>query len=175
MLLLGDVTTERLRGRRPVPGDSEAYTRVWTDPRVPEEVWPAQLRTADDAERVLREDLAHSERWGFGPWSAVERGTSAVIGRVGLAHAHVGGRSEVEVVWFLDGSTWGRGYATELAREAVRVAFDVLELDSVVSFTTPANVASQAVMAKLALRYEADIEHAGLPHVLFRLRRTDRS
>jgi RimJ/RimL family protein N-acetyltransferase len=54
----------------------------------------------------------------------------------------------------------GRVYATEMAREA-------LELDDLASVTTPANVASQAVIRKLGFRYESDIEYAGLPHVLF--------
>jgi RimJ/RimL family protein N-acetyltransferase len=58
-----------------------------------------------------------------------------------------------------------------MAREAVRVAFDVLELEDVVSYTTDANAASRAVMEKLGMRYERDIEHAGLPHVLYRLER----
>ena len=44
---------------------------------------------------------------------------------------------------------WGRGYATEVAREAIRVAFEVLELDGLVAQTTHANAASQKVMEKL--------------------------
>jgi ribosomal-protein-alanine N-acetyltransferase len=58
-----------------------------------------------------------------------------------------------------------------MARDAVRVAFAVLELDDVVAYTVPANAASRAVMEKLGMVYEGDIVHAGLPHVLYRLRR----
>jgi len=163
---LATVSTERLRGRRPVAEDRADYVRIWTDPRVPTD---AHLRTAEDAVRTLDETLAHWERWGFGPWTVLERGDEAVIGRVGPAHTRVTGRPEVEVAWFLDADVWGRGYATELAHEAVRAAFDDLQLDSVVSYTTPANAASQAVMRRLGFTFEAAIEHAGLPHVLFRL------
>jgi RimJ/RimL family protein N-acetyltransferase len=169
----GEVVTARLVGRRPADGDLEDYVRFWTDPRVPEAVWPAALRTRADAEDVLREGIAHWERWGFGPWTVLERGRRAVVGRVGLAHTGATGRPEVEVVWFFDAAVWGRGYATEMAREAVRAAFGPLGLTSVVSSTTPPNAASQAVMRKLGFRYEAGIEHAGLPHVLYRLRRDD--
>jgi ribosomal-protein-alanine N-acetyltransferase len=58
-----------------------------------------------------------------------------------------------------------------MAREAVRVAFDVLELDDVISFTVHGNAASQAVMDKLGMTYERDIEHVGVAHVLYRLTR----
>ncbi len=168
---LGPVTTERLRGRRPEEGDLSAYVRIWGDPRVDEAAWPASSRTPEDAARILRASIAHWERWGFGPWTVIERATDAVIGRVGLAHATVDGHHEIEVAWFIDPGAWGRGYATEMAEEAMRAGFITLGLDSVVSYTTPPNEASQAVMRKLGMTYEADIEHAGLPHVLYRIER----
>lgn len=171
--LVGEVTTARLLGRAPVEEDLSDYVRFWTDSRIPEEVWPSDIRTTGDAGRVLRATIGHWEQWGFGPWTVVQRDTGAVVGRVGLAHARVAGESEIEVAWFLSGDVWGRGYATEMAREAVRVAFELLGLENLVSFTTPANVASQAVMRKLGFRYENDVEHAGLPQVLFRLRAGD--
>jgi RimJ/RimL family protein N-acetyltransferase len=58
-----------------------------------------------------------------------------------------------------------------MAREAVRVAFDVLEFDDVVAFTVHGNAASRAVMEKLGMAYEREVEHVGLPHVLYRLKR----
>jgi RimJ/RimL family protein N-acetyltransferase len=167
--LVGDVTTPRLYGRAPVEEDLEDSVRIWTDPRVAEQAWPARLRTASDASRVLHASIAHWDRWGFGPWTVIERATGAIVGRVGLAHTRVAGSEEVEVAWFLSGDAWGRGYATEMAHEAVRVGFAMLELSDLVSFTTPPNAASQAVMRKLGFRHERDIEHAGLPHVLYRL------
>lgn len=169
MELIGAVVTERLRGRRPAEDDLDDLVRIWTDPRVPEYAWPARMRTVEDVRRILSASIAHWERWGFGPWIVVERATHAVVGRVGLAHTRVAGRPEVELAWFVDAGAWGRGYATEMAREAVGAAFGPLELATLVSFTTPANAASQAVMRKLGFRFEADIEHAGMPHVLFRL------
>jgi [ribosomal protein S5]-alanine N-acetyltransferase len=167
--LVGAVSTERLRGRRPVEEDLEDYVRIWTDRRVPEHAWPASMRTVDEARGVLRSTISHWDRWGFGPWTVVERATDAVVGRVGLQHTDVTGRPEIEVAWFVDAAVWGRGYATEMAREAVRTAFGALELTTLVSMTTHANAASQAVMRKLGFRFEGAIEHVGMPHVLFRL------
>ncbi|HEY6758939.1 MAG TPA: GNAT family N-acetyltransferase [Baekduia sp.] len=163
------VATARLAGRRPEPGDALAFARIFTDARVDEEVWPAHLRTTDRAASLLDGMIAHWQRWGFGPWTVLLDGEP--IGYDGLQHAHVGGRPAVELMWFLDPDHWGHGYATEMAREAVRVAFDVLELDEVVAQTVDGNRASRAVMEKLGMTHVDSVMHAGLPHVVYRRRR----
>jgi ribosomal-protein-alanine N-acetyltransferase len=163
------VTTERLVGRRPDPADLEAIIAFFGDPRVDEAHWPSAFRTPERAKEVLDGHLAHWERWDFGPWLLELDGQ--VIGWDGLRHDTVAGRPEVEALWFVSPDHWGKGYATEMAREAVRVAFEVLELDSIVSYTVPVNGASRAIMEKLGMTYERDIEHVGMPHVLYRLSR----
>ena len=165
------VTTERLTGRRPEPGDLPDWVRILGDPRVDEASWPAELRTPEKVAAILERSIAHWERWGFGAWSVRERGSGRIVGRVGLEHTTKFGHPEIEVEWFIDPDTWGRGYATEMAQEAVRAAFTTLGLDSLISYTTPENEASQAVMRKLGMEYERDVENAGMPHVLYRLAR----
>lgn len=161
------VVTERLVGRRPEPADADAYRDFFCDPRVDEEAWPSEVRTPERLEKILGGHIAHWDRWSFGPWAVELDG--AVIGWGGLQHTTVGGHPEVELLWFVHPDHWNRGYSTEIAREAVRVAFDVLELGDVVAFTRPGNGASRAVMAKLGMTFERAVEHAGLPHVLYRL------
>jgi ribosomal-protein-alanine N-acetyltransferase len=163
------ITTARLTGRRPEAGDLDAYVGFFCDPRIDEEVWPSAMRTPERAQEVLAGHIAHWDRWGFGPWAVLLRGRA--IGWGGLRHTTVAGRPEVELLWFMHPDHWRHGYSTEIAREAVRVAFEMLELDDVVAFTRPANVPSRTVMDKLGMIYEADIEHVGLPHVLYRLTR----
>jgi len=71
----------------------------------------------------------HWDRWEFGPWTVLERGSERIVGRVGLEYTTKFGHPEVEVEWFIDPDAWGRGYATEMAAEAVRAAFTTLGLD----------------------------------------------
>jgi len=168
---LSSVTTERLFGRRPEPGDLEDYVRIFTDPRVDEDLWPADLRTSDKVAAILKDSIEHWDRWEFGPWTVLERGSERIVGRVGLEYTTKFGHPEVEVEWFIDPDAWGRGYATEMAQEAVRAAFTTLGLDELISYTTPDNTASRAVMEKLGMTYERDVENAGMPHVLYRLAR----
>ena len=168
---LGPVTTERLTGRPPEPGDIDDYVRIFTDPRVDEELWPGDLRTPEKVAAILRQSIEHWDRWAFGPWTVIERGSDRIIGRVGLQHTTILGRPDVELAWFVDPDGWGRGYATEMAEEAVRAAFTTLGLDTLVAYTVHDNEASQAVMRKLGMEYETDVESAGMPHVLYRLSR----
>jgi [ribosomal protein S5]-alanine N-acetyltransferase len=168
---LSSVTTERLFGRRPEPGDLEGYVRIFTDPRVDEDLWPADLRTSDKVAAILKGSIEHWDRWEFGPWTVLERSSDRIVGRVGLEYTTKFGHPEVEVEWFIDPDAWGRGYATEMAQEAVRAAFTTLGLDEVISYTTPDNTASRTVMEKLGMTYERDVENAGMPHVLYRLAR----
>ena len=108
---MSSVTTERLFGRRPERGDLEDWVRIFTDPRVDEELWPAELRTADKVRAMLESSIAHWERWEFGPWTVIERASDRIVGRVGLEHTTKFGRPEVELEWFVDPDVWGRGYA----------------------------------------------------------------
>ena len=86
----------------------------------------------------------------------------------------------VEITWRLAREAWGRGYASEGAREALRHAFQVLKLAEIVSFTVPAKQPSLRVMERLGMRREPaeDFDHPRVPeghplrrHVLYRLPR----
>ena len=67
---------------------------------------------------------------------------------------------------------WGHGYATESARAALEDAFRRVGLKEIVSYTSAANLRSQAVMARLNLRREpsrdfvAEYEGVGVWHGL---------
>jgi RimJ/RimL family protein N-acetyltransferase len=89
----------------------------------------------------------------------------------------------VEIGWRLSADCWGRGLATEGAKAVVHHAFESLQMESLVSFTAAANARSRRVMEKIGMTHDSsdDFEHPNLPqghplrpHVLYRLRRTDR-
>jgi RimJ/RimL family protein N-acetyltransferase len=69
----------------------------------------------------------------------------------------------VEVGWRLAAKYWGRGYATEAARESLRVGFEILGLPEIVSFTAVINQRSRSVMERLAMKYLYDFDHPKLP------------
>src|SRR5262249_26537339 len=152
-----------LIGRRPTPDDETGWIRFYTDPRTPEDAWPAEQRTADDARASLAVAIAHWERWGFGPWTVFTRATDELIGKAGIRHVTTTARPEVELEWFTHPEHWNPGYATEIAQAAADAAFTTLELDELIAYTTPPNAASRAVMTKLHMTHDGEtVEHAGL-------------
>ena len=121
-----------------------------------------------DFERMARRDQAHWARHGYGPWAVREREGGAFVGRGGLAWATVAGQREVELPWAVSPEFQNRGYATEMALAAIDAAREA-GLERVVSLTLPTNLASRRVMEKAGLDCVGEIEHVGLPHLLFEL------
>jgi len=167
MNALDERRTPRLLLVRPRPDDLDDLARMHRDPQVMATL--GGVRSAEETAPYLQRLLAHWEQHGFGWWVVRDADSGRFAGRGGLRHVTIGGREEVEVGYGLMAEFWGRGLATELARESVRVGFTELRRPDLVSFTLPTNRASQRVMEKAGFRYERDVVHAGLPHVLYRL------
>jgi RimJ/RimL family protein N-acetyltransferase len=174
--------TERLTLRRWRPDDREAFARLNADPRVME-FMPGVLGR-DESDKLADRIEAHFREHGFGLCVAELRGKKDFIGFIGLQVPSFQSASTpcVEIGWRLSREHWGMGLATEGARRMVRYAFEELGLESLVSFTVPANLRSRHVMEKLSMTRDPteDFDHPNLPpghalrrHVLYRLRRRD--
>jgi RimJ/RimL family protein N-acetyltransferase len=126
-------------------------------------------RAEGECASLADELAAHWEQHGFGWWMARDAQSGQLIGCGGLRRVEICGGVETEVGFSVVPGFRGRGYASELARVAVAQGFVTLGLADVISFTQPGNEASRRVMEKTGLSYERDFDHAGLPHVLYRL------
>jgi len=161
------IETPRLRGERIGPEHHAALLALLGDPRV-----GATLGGAATPEIVtahIERHVAGWERDGFHYWLFVDRETGEPVGRGGLSRTDTGGAGGVEVGWAVMPDRWGQGYASEIGAASLDVAFGVLGLSEVVSYTLPHNAASRRVMEKLGFSYEREIVHADLPHVLYRI------
>jgi RimJ/RimL family protein N-acetyltransferase len=161
--------------------DLDAYAALNADPVVME-YFPATLSPEQSRDELTRFDERFDER-GYSLWAVEVPGAAAFVGFVGLNLTTWDApfTPAVEVGWRLARAHWGRGYATEGARAAVRYGFDVVGLDEIVSFTTPANVRSWRVMERIGMTRDpaGDFDHPMVPvghplrrHVLYRVSRT---
>ena len=152
------------------------------DPPVAEFLSGPLDRVESDA--FLDRILARWAEDGHGLWAVEERASAEFIGFIGLAAPRFKAAFTpcVEVGWRLAHQAWGHGYATEGARAALAFGFEQIGLDEIVSFTTPINARSRAVMERLGMTRDpgGDFLHPNLPdghpirpHVLYRLRRAD--
>jgi RimJ/RimL family protein N-acetyltransferase len=143
------------------------------------EFFPALL-TPEESDQAIDRIERHFDRHGFGLYAAELIETEAFIGFIGLSVPAFEApfMPAVEIGWRLAYDYWGRGLATEGAREVVRHAFETLRLPGLVSFTAPANLRSRRVMESIGMVHDpsGDFDHPGLPgghplrrHVLYRL------
>jgi RimJ/RimL family protein N-acetyltransferase len=138
------------------------------------------LSTAESQAALTR--IRHAiEAGGVGPWAVEIPNQAKFAGLVGLSSPTFEAAFTpcVEVVWRLFPDCWGRGIATEAARASLDFGFTTLELHEILAWTTPDNVASRKVMAKLGMTHDPadDFDHPRLPsgdplrrHVLWRAR-----
>lgn len=163
--------TRRLLARKPTEEDRALYHAHFSRPQVERWLRPSPLPpfNAQLIDELIDGDRTHWEDHSFGPWILIERETGAFAGRAGLAWTSVEGRAEVELPWSIEPHLHGRGLATEAAAAAIEWARD-LDFDQVVALTLPHNVASQRVAQKAGFCQDGECMHAGLPHLLFRLR-----
>jgi RimJ/RimL family protein N-acetyltransferase len=155
--------TERLRLRQWRDLDQAPFAAINADAQVMQH-FPARLdRTQSDA--LLGELQNHIDHNGWGFWAVEERATAALIGFVGIQipAPDLPVFPCIEVGWRLAANHWGKGFATEAARGALRVGFDELGLPEIVCFTSIANLRSREVMKRLGMRDTGQtFEH---PHV----------
>lgn len=161
--------TASTRCQRILSSDVDLLIEMQTNPAIMATLG-GKLWTAEETRALLDRLTAHWERWGYGVWAVRRISDGAFIGRAGLRHVEIEGQDEVELQYALRPDQWGQGLATELALAITSFAFNRLHLRSLVAFTLGDNTASRRVMEKAGFVYERDFIHAGLPHVLYRLR-----
>ena len=142
--------TERLLLRHWIEEDLPPFAQLNSDAEVMEYFPETLSREQSDA---LATEIRHRmNENGWGMWAIEVKATGQFIGFVGLNTNEVTPRGEnVEIGWRLNRESWGQGYATEAAIAALHFAFDELQLDSVVAFTTVNNKRSRAVMERLGM------------------------
>lgn len=172
--------TDRLILRQWRDDDDEPWARLVGDPVVME-FFPATL---DRAESDAKADQlrAEIEEIGYGFWAVEAPGVAPFIGFVGLRMTtdDMPFPPTLEIGWRLDRPFWGKGYATEAARECLRFGFDELRAESIISFTSVLNTRSESVMKRIGMFREGEFEHPKLEeghrlrrHVLYRIGRED--
>ena len=172
------IETERLLLRQWRPEDRDAFAALNADPVVMEH-FPAPL-TRPESDALADRASVWLEEHGWGLWAVEVKDGAAFIGFTGLAVPRFEAEFTpcVEVGWRLAADQWGRGYAPEAARAALRHGFEEVGLDEIVSFTSLVNLRSQRVMEKIGMTRAGEFDHPRIPghrlarHVLYRMRRS---
>jgi [ribosomal protein S5]-alanine N-acetyltransferase len=170
------LTTARLIGTPAAVGDFTDLRRLHSDPRVMATLSADTATFTEDQTRAFLQRAAdHWQAHGFGLWTLHARSDGDFVGYGGIKHATVEGSDVIELAYAIASGHWRNGFATEISRAALKLGFDTMHLERIVAFTLPHNRASRAVMEHCGFKYNRDIVHANLPHVLYILEARDSS
>jgi RimJ/RimL family protein N-acetyltransferase len=150
-----ELVTARLRLRRCRDGDADALAAINADPEVMRWIGDGSVR---DRAATRAEIAASQQLWqarGFGRFAVEIRDTGELAGLTGMAVPDdvPDVMPAVEIGWRFARAHWGRGFATEAARAALRFAFSDAGLDRLVGVHVVGNDASARVMLKLGMRF----------------------
>ncbi|ESK56191.1 GNAT family N-acetyltransferase [Acinetobacter tjernbergiae] len=175
------IETARLRLRQWQTEDYAPCAAMSTNPQVME-YFPKQLTRAE-SDAMIDKMKSIIEMQGWGLWAVELKHNQQFIGFVGLHDqpTQFSFSPCVEIGWRLDHAYWGKGYGYEAANAALDFAFNHLQLEKVVSFTTLDNLRSQVLMQRLGMGKVAEFQHPTLSkdhplswHILYEIRQSDR-
>lgn len=174
-----ELTTERLHLRQWRASDREPYATMNADPVVMR--FFAGTVSREGSDRDIDAWQAALDERGWSNWAVETRERGSFIGFIGLSVPRrvLPFTPCVELGYRLARSYWGKGYATEGAKAALRCGFERLALEEIVSFTALVNLPSRAVMERVGMvNANEDFDHPALPegselrrHCLYRLGR----
>lgn len=176
-----ELETSRLNIRQWQNKDFPAFATLNSDKEVME-YFPSTLSTEESNNMARKcQQLIAEKGWGF--WVLELKQTKEFIGFLGLHEPQVDlpFLPCVEIGWRLSKEHWGKGYATEAAREVIKLAFETIKLDEIVSFTTITNTRSRALMQRLGFKNtNQNFQHPSVAsthplseHVLYKLCRLE--
>ncbi|MBD8891573.1 GNAT family N-acetyltransferase [Roseibium litorale] len=172
--------TERLILRDWKDEDREPFAAMGQDPEVMR-YFPGLL-SRQDSDALVDRAIAKQSADGFCFVPVEEKATGKFLGFTGLSRPSYPKPLPfdpcVEIGWRFCRQAWGKGFASEAAREWLRFGFATLGLEEIVAFTTVTNLKSQAVMRRIGMTTHSrddfphpmlDSDHPLVAHVLYRL------
>ncbi len=176
--------TDRLLLRAWQDEDLDPFAEMCADPEVMR--YFPEVLTREKSALLMSKCREKQQEDGFCMAPVEVKETGEFIGFVGLNRpAYVAPLPFdpcVEIGWRLKQSAWGRGYASEAAREWIRFGFETIGLEEIVAFTIPENLPSRRVMERIGMTRDLDGDflhpslpagHPFAPHVLYRLAKPD--
>jgi [ribosomal protein S5]-alanine N-acetyltransferase len=150
---------------QPLTGaDLDALHRVSNDPLVRRYLWDDEPVPRTAIEDIIAQSVRGFVQRGLGLFGIRLRGEEEILGFCGFLPLE--GTGEIELAYELVPDWWGRGLASEAARECLRYAFEEVGLGRVVAGADPPNVASLRVLDKLGMKPIGEIapDQPGIPY-----------
>jgi ribosomal-protein-alanine N-acetyltransferase len=165
------VETERLNLREFISSDEAGLFELDSDPEVLKYLNQKPFTSINQSRELisyLRQQYAEN---GIGRWAVIEKQTNEFIGWSGLKliretiNNHT---NYYDIGYRLIKRFWGKGYATESAKAAIRYGFETLAADTIYGMCHINNSASKNALEKVGLEYVETFDLNRIPHHWFK-------
>ncbi|KRP66685.1 GNAT family N-acetyltransferase [Pseudomonas orientalis] len=146
-------SVSRLVYRAPVAEDLERLFAIFGDPQTNLFNPAGPMARIEDAQRLLGRWLQQWSSKGYGWWAIARRESpDHIIGFGGIAPLDYLTARRINLGYRFAVEAWGQGYATEVGRDALALAFDTLGLPEVFGLVRPDHAASIRVLEKIGMQ-----------------------
>jgi ribosomal-protein-alanine N-acetyltransferase len=146
--------TKRCILRQPRVSDAPRLLSAFTSKEFPEYVTLGRIVSLEQVKDRIEDSR---ERWISGAgytFTAIRKSDQLVIGQVALTK--IEGGEIWSLAFWTHPDCWGEGFATEIARAAIHLAFDQLSAVRIWAAAAIWNTASLKVLRKLRMNYLGD-------------------
>ena len=163
------VETARLRLRLFTPADLDRMCEITRDREVMRYIGHGHPFSREETRANVGKIMDRFRRRGYGRWALERRDTGRLIGYCGLSSGNpeVG----VEVAYMLAREEWGKGFALEGGRAALRYGFETLGADSIAGIALRGNARSCRVLERLGMSFVRDAYYYEFPCVHYSIAR----
>ncbi len=163
--------TARLRMRLFTPEDLDRMCEITSDPEVTRYIGYGNPLTREETRGNIEKIMEGFRRRGYGRWALERRDTNRLIGYCGLSSGNpeVG----VELAYMLAREEWGKGFALEAGRAALRYGFEAVGVDSIAGLTLHGNRRSRAVLERLGMKFICEATYYDFACVHYAIARAD--
>lgn len=132
------------------------------------------MKTTDQAAALLSNWIEHWNQYGFGWWAIAEKASPAhLVGFGGVSHYDYLGDLRLNIGYRFARDAWGKGYATEMGKFALNLAFTTPGIEHIWAVVRPDHAASIRVLEKIGMQRCAVLDDvAGKPaSLVFEIRK----
>jgi RimJ/RimL family protein N-acetyltransferase len=156
--VVSSLETTRLLLRAPRLSDLDAMFELQTDPVANRFSPSGPLDSREAALALLQGWLAHWQTQGFGYWAIARREQpEQLIGFGGVMNRTVGGVTGLYLYFRFRPQEWGQGLASEMALQALELAFEQQRAANVLAVVLPANTPSRKTLERIGMLLKSSL------------------
>jgi RimJ/RimL family protein N-acetyltransferase len=150
------IETERLILRELVHTDVNGMFELDANPDVHKYLGNNPVKSIDQSVEVIKLVRQQYVDYGIGRWAAIEKSSGNFIGWSGLkfiTECENNHFNFYDVGYRLMPKYWGKGYATESAKAAIKYGFTKLNANEIIGTANVENIASRRALEKCGLTF----------------------